>query len=59
MYFRYVDENGNNYNVTMNIEGPYGPVSIFTGPKVRAKLFLCTACIMDMHAYVQSNNSYA
>ena len=39
MYFRYVDENGNNYNVTMNIEGPYGPVSIFTGPKVRVDLY--------------------
>ena len=35
MLFRFVDENGNNYNVTMDILGPYGPARIFTGPKVR------------------------
>ena len=33
--YRYVDENGNNYNPTMSIVGPYGATNTFTGPKVK------------------------
>ena len=34
MYVRFVDENGNNYDTTKTINGPYGEATIFTGPKV-------------------------
>ena len=29
-----MDENGENYNSTMSITGPYGLTNTFTGPKV-------------------------
>ena len=41
-HYRYVDENGNNYNATMSIDGPYGVTNQFTGPRVRnLSLVIC------------------
>lgn len=34
MTIRFVDENGNDYDTTEYISGPYGDTGIFTGPKV-------------------------
>ena len=33
--YRYVDDNGNSYDATMSVMGPYGMTNLFTGPKVR------------------------
>ena len=53
MLFRFVDENGNNYDVTMDILGPYGPARIFTGPKVRVdQLIYFIEKILVEHEYV-------
>ena len=61
MLFRYVDENGNNYNVTMDIMGPYGSASIFTGPKVRVDQLITVVYVYNyvictyVHMYLCMN----
>ena len=33
--YRFIDADGNNYNPTRTVTGPYGSTNIFTGPKVQ------------------------
>ena len=41
MTLRFVDADGNNYNPSQRLTGPYGPTHVFTGPKVLVIYIVC------------------